>query len=265
MATGGPYRLYIIDGTGAWSNDGYAADMRHSFCRQLADLAGGNAFYSRGPTNAGVETMSLAMGAQIWLAGERKRNSGMRLFLAGYSRGAAAAILAARNLRRDGIDVEAAFLFDAVLMHWGMTAHTLPPNVRHVYHIMRPSPEVAAHRDLISRYEGALSEAGRAANPFRPDWGNCGRFSEDPVRTRLVSMRLDIGTHGALGGVGWNGVDHDNEAQERTAAMMNAFLALHGLPSGLKSLPIDAQLPVIQGGKSRKARSRLPAGKPPAN
>lgn len=252
-----PYRLYIIDGTGPSDDNDYASSMRNSFCNQLDAACGPSAFYARGPTNPGFELMSLAAAAVNWLGAQKQALPEARIMLAGYSRGATAAILAARHLRPRRIDVDALFLFDAVLMQTQMAAHTLTSNIRHAYHVMRPSPDVAEHRGLIGKYEGTILDEvwdigeaggwtlGRKANPFRPDWGNCGRMVEDPARTAFQSMRLGIGTHGALGGVGWNGVERDEEAQALVAKWMNAYLALQGLPACLKSLPPMARLPSV--------------------
>lgn len=251
------YFIYIIDGTGAPESQAYEAEMRHSFCRQLANLAGGNARYARGPTNLGTEMFVLSDAAVFHLGSIANAQPDTRLFLAGYSRGAAAVIHAANRLQHRDIEVEGLFLFDAVLMQVQLSAHTMAPNIRHAYHIMRPSRSAGRGR-LISRYDGAILDKGFVpANPFRPDWGNCGRQVQDPARTKLVSMRLSIGSHGAVGGVGWRGVEQEEEAQQKTAMWMNAYLAQHGLPSGLTSLPIDAQLPDLDFAKKRSTPSRL--------
>src|SRR5690348_13406984 len=101
--------LFIVDGTGDPDNRTYANDFRHSFCHQLHERTRHTSTYARGPTLLGFETTTIA--AQVatnilMLAGTE------RVFLCGYSRGGAAVLTAAWNVRPRPI--HAMFLFDAV-------------------------------------------------------------------------------------------------------------------------------------------------------
>jgi len=103
--------LYIVDGTGDQDKDVYARQMAGGFCDQMRKKFHG--WYHRGPTLAGRETYTIAnivYGAikKYGLLGKEP------LFLAGHSRGGAAVIYVAWQLKKSGHSVDALFLFDAV-------------------------------------------------------------------------------------------------------------------------------------------------------
>lgn len=102
--------IYIIDGTGPDNFSDYHADMRRGFCWSLKTQNGPAAEYLRGPTELGLETWEIAelMYSRV------KAHPGAPVVLAGHSRGGAAVIYLARKLQKDGIQVSAMVLFDAV-------------------------------------------------------------------------------------------------------------------------------------------------------
>ena len=107
----------VIDGTGPWSDAEYVRSMASSFCRQLATQLGAAAHYYRGPSAAGLGVRSEASAAAEWLRQKSRQDRTARLMLAGYSRGASAAIYAAEFLAETRHNVDSMFLFDAVARH----------------------------------------------------------------------------------------------------------------------------------------------------
>lgn len=220
-------RMAIIDGTGVWDDSDYATGMEHSFCHQLGTQLGSDAFYQRGPTNEGFSVRRKAVSASEWL--KSHQNLPVRLMLAGYSRGASAAIYAAEFLEEEGVPIDALFLFDAVARHIYPGGEVIPSNVRYSRHAMR-----SQDAKFVAKYEGSI---GRGQNPCRPSFGNTGtsfRGSGDHRRTTIV------GSHGALGGVGWKIVTEDVQGQSQTAAWMNGWLQAKQVPVSLRSFPPTA-------------------------
>ena len=76
------------------------------------------------------------------------------LFVAGYSRGASAAIIAAETLQKDGIVVKAMFLFDPVARHMCSGGEVIPANVRRAYVAYR-----ALDADIVAKEDMACQEA----------------------------------------------------------------------------------------------------------
>lgn len=197
---------------------GTAFSCAHSHVARLATRFGpfGRVAYSRGPTWPGFQTLPMANNtraharsafqqALLFEAGSTKRITEriqeaqlrshlmqggvsviskapdpiLRIWLAGYSRGGAAAIEAAWMLQDRGIPVQALFLFDAVERTlYRLRTKTIPANVRSCFH---------ARRD-----PGVGSRSG---------FGNCGTEAERGVR---YVERTFFGTHGAIGGLPWS-------------------------------------------------------------
>lgn len=157
--------LFVVDGTGPASREEYDREMANGFCRRLQDQAGGR--YWRGPTVLGHETVGIA---EEVVAAVLEARQGPRaaeaLFLAGHSRGGAAVIFAAQELRRHKVAVEAMFLYDAVDRTFNnrRDADVVPGNVRLCYHAMRDtslafyySDGLAAARDRLAACMGLPS------------------------------------------------------------------------------------------------------------
>lgn len=136
--------IFIIDGTGVADHVAYAKEMSGGFCKRLMYKARGR--YWRGPTLSGWHTTDIAgyvTDAIIKWRGTSQRQE--KLFLAGHSRGGAAAIFVAQALKKNNVEVEAMFLFDAVDRTVNFrSAETIPANVRYCYHALR-DPSLATY------------------------------------------------------------------------------------------------------------------------
>lgn len=179
--------LFIgIDGTGTSDDREYARNFQNSHVHRLSDQwRGGRSHYARGPTIEGFATMRLATWAARTAeetATALQRNTTaplsdmLRVYIAGYSRGGAAAIKAA-DLLRGRLDVHCLLLFDAVdrsVLTQGVD--TIPTNVAFCFHAMRDP--------------AALS---------RVSFSNCG--TEADRRRTHFETRQFMATHGAMGGV----------------------------------------------------------------
>jgi hypothetical protein len=190
--------------------------MTNSFCTQIVSGVGASAKYWRGPSNEGFSVRSKARAAADWLAGGPK---GDTLMLAGYSRGASAAIYAAEFLQDQGLKVDSLFLFDAVARHIFPGGEVIPANVGFSRHACRTDDAT-----FVGRYEGSINSG--MGNPARPWFGHTGLSyvgSGDHAACEF------IGSHGALGGVGWKQVAEDPKCQAAVAIWMNKILAQRGL------------------------------------
>src|SRR5579871_4409617 len=127
--------IAIVDGTGPFKDSDYAAEMKNSFCSQLKALP--NATYHRGPEGTGLLTRSIASDVRDQV--ESGALCELNVYLAGYSRGGAAAIQIAKWLAADKnpIVVKAMFLFDPVGMDITTSHDGIPSNVRSCYVIYR--------------------------------------------------------------------------------------------------------------------------------
>lgn len=141
--------IFIIDGTGEADHRAYAREMADGFCKRLMRKAKGR--YWRGPSLMGWETTDIARfvtDAIIKWKGASKGDQ--KLFLAGHSRGGAAAIFVAQALKSRGIEIDAMFLFDAVDRTLNFrSAEYIPGNVRQCYHAIRDSSLATYYSDGV--------------------------------------------------------------------------------------------------------------------
>jgi hypothetical protein len=153
--------IFIIDGTGVADNGDYAVEMAGGFCKRLEYKARGQ--YWRGPTLSGWETTDIAGEVVDAVMQWKAAPQGTRkLFLAGHSRGGAAAIFVAQALAKNDVEIEAMFLFDAVDRTVNFrSAQTIPANVRYCYHALRDpsladfySEGVRVARDAVAKCIG---------------------------------------------------------------------------------------------------------------
>lgn len=185
-----------IDGTGDYNDVVYAAEFSNSCVKEIKSKWNRPAmtFYHRGPDNADAVITTRAASEEavrhilsFWTSG---RNVGIhpRVFLAGYSRGGAAAIHTCRKLNEQGVPVHCLLLYDAVDMTVRLgDVGTIPGNVARCYHAMR-----------------------NPATLSRKNWGNCGTRHElehplgrEKPGTFLTSDYTFLCTHGGMGGVPW--------------------------------------------------------------
>jgi hypothetical protein len=142
--------------------------------------------------------------------------------------------MAAEQLERDNIDVDAIFFFDAVARHHYPGGEVIPANVNFSRHARRDLSAIL----LVLKYEGTFADHAllpNSSNPMRPSFGNTGiswRGSGDHQTAEFV------GSHGALGGVGWSFVTEDPHCQDQVADWMNEQLKARGVPADLKAMQI---------------------------
>ena len=186
-----------VDGTGPDDDEQYAAAFVNSFVNTIYRLTPTkHKFYKRGPNTAGFQTGPLALDVTSFVLQELgKFESGAKVCLAGYSRGAAAVIRAAKNL--DPKPVDYLVLFDAVDRSF-VDAQTIPENVLEVLHAKR-DPKAQS----------------------REGFSNCG-LSYHPSHTHYTLREFNA-THGGLGGTPW--------ASDPAFRESKAFQAKNGAPS----------------------------------
>jgi hypothetical protein len=224
-------RLALVNGTGP-SGPTYDELMEASFCYQLgAKLGGSKSFYLRGPNSFGQEVREEARAVYRWLKAAYDEDPSVRLMLAGYSRGGSAAIMACEMLAHDQIQVDSLFLFDAVARHEFPGGNVIPANVRFSRHARR---SLAA--DFVERYEGTLKRMKVIdGNPIRPLFGNVGlRWEGDGDHQPAERF---LGSHGALGGVGWRFVVEDSACERAVAEWMTEQFQSRGVEVLLKPFP----------------------------
>lgn len=223
-------RLALVNGTGPPGPE-YDQVMKSSFCFQLGDQLGSRSFYLRGPNLFGKEVWDEAKAVHRWLKAAYEEDPTRRLMLAGYSRGGSAAIMACEMLEHDHVPVDSLFLFDAVARHEFPGGNVIPANVKFSRHARR---SLAA--DFVERYEGTVKGIhliGGFSNPARPLFGNVGlRWRGDGDHQ---SAERFLGSHGALGGVGWRFVVEDAACERDVAAWMNEHLEARGVDVKLKA------------------------------
>ena len=217
-------RLALVNGTGPPDPE-YDEAMKTSFCYQLSGQLAAKSFYLRGPSLFGTEVHEEARAVYRWLKAAHEQDPTQRLMLAGYSRGGSAAIMACEMLERDQVPVDSLFLFDAVGRHEYPGGNVIPANVRFSRHARR---SLAA--DFVERYEGTIKGIhliGGFENPVRPLFGNVGlRWRGDGDHQPAERF---LGSHGALGGVGWRVVVEDAACERDVAAWMNEHLRARGV------------------------------------
>ncbi|MBR1155195.1 alpha/beta hydrolase fold domain-containing protein [Bradyrhizobium sp. JYMT SZCCT0428] len=235
--------IALVDGTGRWWNKDYEQDMARSFCSQIAKLFRGNPNYRRGPSDEGYRFNEKAAEAVDLLHVARGLGA-TRLFLAGYSRGAAIALEAAEQLSIRNVQVDGLFLFDPVTRaptRGSVCAKSIPQNVRFSRTASRSLDQA-----LVKKYEGVLpmkpynlaALPALRGNPIRPEFGT---FTVSPCGTGDHQSKTFKGSHGALGGVGWADVGEDENCQHEVASWMNeAFISL-SLGMKIQAPPLTAR------------------------
>ena len=204
--------LYLgIDGTGPSNNDEYRRDFANSYVRKIWSTWGANTGgYLRGPGLMGGETLSLVESGTKWMTDRAKplKDAGtpFRIFLAGYSRGGAAATEMAFRLKTLGYSVHCLILFDAVDRSNLGNADVVPSNVKMCYH---------ARRD--------------PAAGSREGFGNCATRAATGV---AYTQKFFYGTHGAIGGTPWTVAAASGKIEELTSSNKIAAVALGALLGG---------------------------------
>lgn len=166
-----------IDGTGPGDDATYANDFANSFVNRIC-AGGGNKKYYRGPNAVGYG-LSAAVDAGVEFVVNKKRAApNQNVLLTGYSRGAAGAVVMAKELKKRNISVRALLLFDCVDRQINMDASVIPETVGFVQHVIR-------------------NPAARS----RMSFGNDGMRYIPP--TVFPSATMFMCTHGGMGGTPW--------------------------------------------------------------
>ncbi len=232
-------KLAAIDGSGP-SGEYYDLVMRTSFCRQAKAALGEHCHYQRGPSPSGKEVFSKAFGAYNWLKNARLRDPRSRLMLMGFSRGGSAALMAAEMLERDHLEIDSMFLFDAVGRHPFRGGRRIPSNVRFSRHARRLAGGRLTRRPPLD----TTRFFGSRVDPARPRFGN---IALDLVRSGDHRMPESfLGSHGALGGVGWEFVCEDAECELAVAAWMNEWLGERATAVNLLPLPMSNRTSILE-------------------
>jgi hypothetical protein len=210
--------LICIDGSGPDDDAAYDRAFAHSFLRQMcASTTQANYRWYRGPNSWGRHQESLDRidtEAKRLYDLESAGDADMRVFLAGYSRGAAGVVQVASELwDRYGIEVDALFLFDAVdRSDLISSADVVPRSVHATYH---------ARRDPLGE--------------SRESFGNTATSAEVP---ETYQQRYFLTTHGGMGGTLWGhtGLEHgwrrslgDEYSAHTTTEARRAWIRHHGL------------------------------------
>lgn len=240
----GAIAMAIIDGTGPYDSSEYKRDMAVGFCSQMSMLFKGSN-YQRGPTNEGYHIESRATAAATHLITQYRIDPSTRLMLAGYSRGGSIAVIAAEMVRtRIHQHIDAMFLFDPVARHFSASSELIPGNVKRCYIARRQinNPKMDKYDfTLVAGIGDLLSH-----NPARNWFGGTAR--KHTAAWTILREKTFLGSHGAIGGVGWKHVSEDPACQANVAAFMNeAFIhADCKLPGKLLSVPPSSTPPAVR-------------------
>ena len=222
--------IAIIDGA-AISSIGNEAAHQHSFCKQISDGLGANAFYQLGPSVVSFgdytdNVLGKAVIAAHWLDAEHGKSASgqpVELYLAGFSQGGSAAVMAAEFLERKKIPVQGIFLFDAIARHPYLGGEVIPANVGFAYHAVRSQDPA-----FVAKYDKGIF----SKNPTRPRFGTTARTHKGNVQYK---EQIFLGSHGAIGGTGSADVPEDGPCQQQVADWMSAWLQKNLLNVTLRS------------------------------
>ena len=179
--------LYIVDGTGPWLADEYNSAMSGSFCSQLEAGLGDRCRRWRGPSISGIEVPFIADSV---IEEIRKQPPTEPIFLGGYSRGGAAAIVVAQKIKPR--NVTAMFLFDAVDRALVVTPPRVTGNVQNVYHAIRDRSFARQFENSVKDARADLDEANAALRTgIRGNRIGAALFGGDHRATVEVRSRID--------------------------------------------------------------------------
>jgi hypothetical protein len=231
--------LIAVDGTGPWNDDQYAIEMNNSFVSKVHSeaqgISGVDKFYQRGPTLLGFETGPIAQMyfntvKKAYQKAEQEKGeneeSDFKLYLTGYSRGAASVIGLANllNSTLPNLKIEFMALFDAVDRSPISNVDKIPRNVKTCYHAIRDK------------------NAGS-----RTYFGNCGLLADPPAS---LLKKTFFATHAGMGGIPWTG-DHPTETIANPDFNMSEYLLTNRFDMHDRSLPSNARIEVPMITKSQ--------------
>ena len=229
----GNFCIAVVDGTGPYNDATYTQLMQHSFCSQIARQIGAAARYERGPSDEGYRVHERGERAADFLQDGRRKGA-RRLMLAGYSRGGSAAIMAAEILGQRGIPVDALFLFDPVARHASRGGEVVPGNVALLFIARRRLDPT-----VVAKYDHTIGPLWHMMfhNPMRVFFGETAVRHAPSVKAHISTF---LGSHGAIGGVGWKHVTEDTSYQRAVAHFMNSAFSVAKLPVRLTPYPPSA-------------------------
>jgi hypothetical protein len=139
--------------------------------------------------------------------------------------------MGAEILEKQGIQVDAMFLFDPVARHASKGGEVVPTNVARLY-IARRRLDPA----LVAKYDHTIGPLWHMMfhNPMRAFFGETAVRHAPSVKAHISTF---LGSHGAIGGVGWKHVTEDAPCQRRVAEFMNSAFAGTKVPVHLASVP----------------------------
>jgi hypothetical protein len=213
--------LICVDGTGVRDDTLYKERAKDGFVRTIFNTSRQpyNRYY-RGPDWSGLGEKLTRPEIAVERIKDFMARGDNKIFMTGFSRGAAIVVNAAAVLKREGIAVEALFLFDAVDRSPHLDARRIPDNVKHAYHAVR-APEASS----------------------RGSFGNC---ATTMLGTGVFQKREFFTTHGAMGGIPWGekglapvlsridaGLQHvnDSESVQRTFRSLGIISSTTGRPA----------------------------------
>ena len=245
-----PVFVVLIDGTGPYDDQQYARDFENSFLHQIHKKLGATkSVYFSGPGTLGMTTRSRANKGYDSLVARRMQNRKCRLYIAGYSRGGAAAMELAKicaygKMDGDGqqsvhevIPIEALFLLDPVSKDVFCLGGGIPNNVGTSYVMYRDktiweySPELKTE-DFASWIDKALVVGFNSTLQFDPD-RYARKFMKNASYTPAAGngrtdMRKGVtirgASHGAIGGLPWVERREDEAAVNTAGSLLSGWL-----------------------------------------
>ncbi len=199
-----------VDGTGAKDDTEYRQHMegdggwRKSFVKRIYYETREQKAYFRGPTWHGFEVPGIVRGVvrQILIY---HRTGDHKVFLAGWSRGAAICVLVAQELLKNPQfqgNIDCLALFDAVDRAAGHP-DVIPRNVTKAYHALRDP--------AVRSWEGNSAHLPEGLVPF----GNTATKAELP---NVLEMKRFYATHSGVGGLPFKGDTPTTLGLERTTS-----------------------------------------------
>ena len=253
--------MVLIDGTGPYDDQQYARDFEFSFLNQIAkNLGAGRSAYFPGPGTIGLTTKgkaNLAVNAlhEAWI-----KDKSRKLFVAGYSRGGAAALHVAgmaanwfpngepdtsRSIvvpKGETIPIEAVFLLDPVSKDLFCGNRSICENVKYVYSMYRDktiweySPPINPD-EFAAWTDKGLARAFNATAQNDPDryarefMGNAEFWKAPGNNVTQIKPRQTIAeaSHGAIGGMPWVERRDDWIGVEGAKDALNVWLLAQGI------------------------------------
>jgi hypothetical protein len=270
----------IIDGTGPRedlntlgfatkhpSTEKYDQVMKHGFCKQLERKLGlyaDTVRYVRGPHNsgAGLERAVGRIKDGVLNAGARE------IVLIGYSRGALGCIQVCEQLKTEAPDrtIAGLVLFDPVDRYASLSfRNDIPRNVERSFRAFRILDEA-----VYRQYDGTILDTSyttlnkvEQANPYRPWFSRTAEGIErgPNFKARDHIAKGFLGTHGALGGLGYRWIPGDKACLIELCAAVHSWFAhalgwnVHVNPGWSPDVGLQAQSPAVGGAP----RPQLPA------